>query len=90
MTEQDFSAEHTAPDGLDATVDPAAITAQTPPDSTDTNRLADLDLAAIENDLDDVQAALARLADGTYWIDEVTAEPIPTDRLAQNPLARRA
>ncbi|MFK7919239.1 MAG: hypothetical protein AB8G14_14280 [Ilumatobacter sp.] len=50
----------------------------------------ELDLAAIESDLDDVQAALTRLADGTYWTDEVTGEPIPADVLANTPLTRRS
>lgn len=48
------------------------------------------DLDAIERDLDDVQSALARLADDTYWYDEMTGEPIPTDRLEADPLTRRA
>ncbi len=51
---------------------------------------AAIDLAGIEADLDGVQAALTRLADGTYWTDEVTGEPIPTEVLAADPLARRA
>lgn len=76
VTEQDISADDTAPDGSD---DPAA--AATPSD--------ELDLAAIEADLDDVQAALARLADDSYWTDEVTGEPIPTEVLAATPLTRR-
>jgi len=50
----------------------------------------EIDVAGIEADLDGVQAALGRLADGTYWTDEVTGEPIPTDVLAVDPLARRA
>ena len=50
----------------------------------------EIDVIAIEADLDGVQAALARLADGTYWTDEVTGEPIPADVLAADPLARRA
>ena len=49
-----------------------------------------LDLDAIEADLDAVQTALQRLADGLYWTDEVTGEPIPADVLAADPLARRA
>jgi len=44
----------------------------------------------LERDLNDVEAALHRLADGTYWIDEVTGAPIPEHVLARNPLARRA
>ncbi len=49
-----------------------------------------IDLAAIESDLDGVQAALARLADGTYWTDEVSGGPIPDEVLAGAPLTRRA
>ncbi len=50
----------------------------------------DVDLDAVERDLDQVEAALARLDDGTYWTDEVTGEPIPDDALAENPTTRRA
>ena len=47
------------------------------------------DLMAIERDLTAVEAALAALDDGSYWIDEVTGEPIPDEVLAANPVARR-
>lgn len=47
------------------------------------------DLAAIERDLTAVEAALAALDDGSYWVDEVTGEPIPDEVLAANPVARR-
>ncbi|NND74839.1 MAG: hypothetical protein HKN44_07505 [Ilumatobacter sp.] len=47
-----------------------------------------VDLDAIERDLDDVQAALDRLNDGTYWTDETTGEPIPDVVLDANPTAR--
>lgn len=50
----------------------------------------DVDLDAVERDLADVEVALGRLADGTYWTDEITGEPIAEDVLARNPLARRA
>ena len=50
----------------------------------------DVDLAAFERDLDAVEAALARLADGTYRTDEITGEPIPDHVLADDPTARRA
>jgi hypothetical protein len=49
-----------------------------------------VDLDAIENDLRDVEVALDRLADGTYWTDEVTGRPIPDDLLVRDPTARRA
>jgi RNA polymerase-binding transcription factor DksA len=48
------------------------------------------DLDGIERDLDAVDAALGRLADGTYWTDEVTGQPVPDDVLAADPTARRA
>lgn len=48
------------------------------------------DLDAIARDLADVETALARLADGTYWTDEVTGEPIPQAVLDERPTARRA
>ena len=47
------------------------------------------DLGQIERDLNAVEAALAALDDGSYWIDEVTGEPIPDDVLAADPVARR-
>ncbi len=47
------------------------------------------DLDAIARDLADVETALARLADGTYWTDEVTGEPIPDTVLDERPTARR-
>jgi RNA polymerase-binding transcription factor DksA len=51
---------------------------------------APLDLDAIERDLADVESALARLDDGTYWTDEVTGEPLPAALLAEHPTARQA
>ncbi|GDX34113.1 hypothetical protein LBMAG16_09440 [Actinomycetes bacterium] len=44
---------------------------------------------AIELDLNDVDAAMARLEKGTYFNDEITGAPIQTDFLTSNPLARR-
>jgi RNA polymerase-binding transcription factor DksA len=49
-----------------------------------------VDLDRIEADLGDVERALSRLDDGSYWADEVTGEPIPDDVLTADPLARRA
>ena len=49
-----------------------------------------IDLDAIEADLDGVQLALGRLADGSYWSDEVTGAPIPVEILDADPLVRRA
>ena len=48
-----------------------------------------LDLDEIEQDLADVEVALARLDDGTYWTDEVTGADLPHDLLAANPTGRR-
>lgn len=50
----------------------------------------EVDLDAVEHDLTAVEVALNRLADGTYWTDEVTGQPIPEHVLVDNPLARRA
>jgi len=47
-----------------------------------------LDLDAVEQDLADVETALQRLDDGTYWTDEVTGHPIDSAHLAANPTAR--
>jgi RNA polymerase-binding transcription factor DksA len=51
---------------------------------------APLDLDAIERDLNDVQVALDRLNDGTYWTDELTGEPLADDLLTTHPTARTA
>lgn len=48
-----------------------------------------LDLDAIERDLADVDAALTRLDNDTYWVDEVTGQPLSADLLAARPTARR-
>lgn len=48
------------------------------------------DLEAIATDLADVETALARLDDGSYWVDEVTGQPLPEATLAARPTARRA
>lgn len=48
-----------------------------------------LDLDAIEQDLVDVEKALQRLDDNSYWTDESTGEPIDANYLAENPTARR-
>lgn len=70
----------------------AATEADDAPDSTADTSSPDeeVDLVAIERDLDAVEAALARLADGTYRTDEVTGDPIPDEVLAGDPTARRA
>lgn len=45
-------------------------------------------LEGLEADLSELEAALQRIDDGTYGIDEVTGEPIDPDRLRANPAAR--
>jgi DnaK suppressor protein len=50
---------------------------------------ATIDLDAIERDLADVEMALSRLDAGTYWVDEITGQPLPDVMLEANPLARR-
>ena len=49
-----------------------------------------IDLDRIEQDLADVDIALGRLEDGTYWTCEVTGAEIPAVKLAENPTLRRA
>ena len=44
----------------------------------------------IATDLADVETALERLDDGSYWIDEVTGEPLADSTLADRPTTRRA
>ncbi len=76
--------EHSVPDPSSTDLAPS-----TPPaaDAADNNHI---DLDAIERDLTDVQTALERLNDGSYWTDEVTGEPIAEDVLAAHPTARTA
>ena len=45
-------------------------------------------LEQLERELAELQAALARVDDGTYGIDEVTGEPIDPARLEALPTAR--
>ena len=73
------------PDDVDTPdVDDAA------PNTADTAAITDdVDLDAVERDLAAVEIALSRLADGTYWTDEVTGEPLTDDVLTHDPLARR-
>jgi len=47
-----------------------------------------IDLHAIQRDLEGVQAALERLNEGTYWIDEITGDIIPNEVLDAFPLTR--
>jgi RNA polymerase-binding transcription factor DksA len=45
-------------------------------------------LERLETDLAEIEAALARIDEGTYGVDEVTGEPIDPERLAAYPYAR--
>ena len=45
-------------------------------------------LEQLERDLAEIEAALQRLDEGTYGIDEVTGEPIAPERLEAYPIAR--
>ena len=45
-------------------------------------------LEQLEDELAELQAALARIDNGTYGIDEVTGEPIDPERLEALPTAR--
>ena len=45
-------------------------------------------LEQLEDELAELQAALERIDQGTYGIDEVTGEPIAPERLAAFPTAR--
>lgn len=45
-------------------------------------------LEQLERDLAEIEAALQRLDDGTYGIDEVTGDPIARERLEAYPTAR--
>ena len=45
-------------------------------------------LEQLENDLAEIEAALQRLDEGTYGVDEVTGRPIPRERLEAYPTAR--
>jgi RNA polymerase-binding transcription factor DksA len=69
----------------DSNIDDATATTE-PPNVPS----APIDLVAIEQDLAAVEAALPRLDDGTYWLDEITGDELPDAVLADNPIARRA
>jgi RNA polymerase-binding transcription factor DksA len=45
-------------------------------------------LERLETDLAEIEAALQRVDDGTYGLDEVTGEPIDPERLEARPAAR--
>jgi RNA polymerase-binding transcription factor len=57
--------------------------------SDTTQRTEDLSiLESLEAELVDIDAALGRVADGTYGIDQLTGEPIDPARLDAVPTAR--
>jgi RNA polymerase-binding transcription factor DksA len=45
-------------------------------------------LEQLEAELAEIQAALRRIDEGTYGLDEVTGDPIPPERLEAVPTAR--
>jgi RNA polymerase-binding transcription factor DksA len=45
-------------------------------------------LEQLEHDLAEIEAALQRLDDGSYGVDEVTGDPIAAERLEAYPTAR--
>jgi RNA polymerase-binding transcription factor DksA len=77
--------DHDAPDPESLANQPETDSA--PPGSTSAQAV---DLDAVERDLTGVEVALSRLAEGTYWTDEVTGSPIPDHILAADPTARRS
>jgi RNA polymerase-binding transcription factor DksA len=68
----------------------AAATSRAAGSTSNDDGEPDLDLDAIARELADVEQALRRLDDGTYWTDELTGAPIPDAVLAADPTARRA
>ena len=68
---------------------PGSHSAGAPDASTVTAVGTPVDLDRIALDLADVEIALERLDEGTYWTCEVTGEPLPDDLLAADPVARR-
>lgn len=69
---------------MNAEIDPAD-----PNPATEEPSVPLVDLETIATDLADVEIALARLANGSYWADEVTGAPLPDELLASSPTARR-
>jgi RNA polymerase-binding transcription factor DksA len=56
---------------------------------TNDERHTAIDLEAVEADLTDVEIALERLEQGTYFVDEVTGDEIPATLLEERPTRRR-
>jgi hypothetical protein len=59
------------------------------PTMAEMNPDSPLDLDAMEQDLSDVEKALERLDNNSYWTDEATGAPIDASYLAEHPTARR-
>jgi RNA polymerase-binding transcription factor DksA len=74
------------PDDLSHTTDESA--APSAPEAPSTP-VTEPDLERIAGDLADIEQALDRLSDGSYWSDEITGESIPDEVLAEDPTARR-
>lgn len=81
---------HTGPDA-EPVASPDAGTPDDAPVGSESadDTVAPIDLDRIESDLAGVEQALARLADGTYWTDEITGDTIPDEVLHDDPIARR-
>ena len=58
-------------------------------ETTDNSNFDAMLIDAVELDLNDVDAAMARLEKGTYFNDEVTGAVLQPAFIAANPLARR-
>ena len=58
-------------------------------ETTDKSNFDTTLIDAVELDLNDVDAAMARLEKGTYFNDEVTGAVLQPAFIAANPLARR-
>ncbi len=58
-------------------------------ETTDNSNFDTTLIDAVELDLNDVDAAMARLEKGTYFNDEVTGAVLQPAFIAANPLARR-
>ena len=82
-----LGAHLTHSDSLPTVTDPTQFS--DPDTANEAARAHLIDLEAIHRDLEDVEAALARLDAGTYWTDEVTGDLLDEQRLNTHPLARR-
>jgi RNA polymerase-binding transcription factor DksA len=86
---QDLRAEGLDEDAADQVGDLAHVTDPADHASETFEREKDLAiLEQLEGDLAEIEAALQRLDEGTYGVDEVTGEPIAAERLDAYPVAR--